>query len=182
VRPLAIHEQDPPPPFRVAAGGPIVPPATARLFSVWNGSAIGAQYHELADIAQAVQALVPASWSDVGLEWLVKAGEGGDWQSRWGPSPLAVSGPAPLGELVAEGEQLGVRVGPYVVVRGRADGLRAALSQVAACARVAERVVFNLEPGAGYFTGLSPVSWVNGYFDLLGLGSEKLELCAIPRT
>ena len=150
---------------------------------MWNGSAIGAGYHSLADIARAVQALVPASWTDVGLEWLVKAGEGGDWQSRWDTHPLAVSGPARLAELVAEGEQLGVRVVPYVVVRGRADWLGAELVQVAACARVAERVVLNLEPGAQfYFNGVPSVEWVNAYFDRLGLGSSKLELCAIPRT
>jgi len=149
---------------------------------VWNGSAIDARYHKLADIAQAVRALVPVSWTDVGLEWLVKAGEGGDWQSRWDPHHLAVSGPARLGELVAEGEQLGLRVVPYVVVRGRADWLDAELAQVEACARVAERVVLNLEPGASYFNGTPTLDWVNGYFARLGVASEKLELCAIPRT
>jgi len=149
---------------------------------VWNGSAIDARYHDLADIAQAVQALVPASWSDVGLEWLVKAGEGGDWQSRWDTHPLAVSGPARLGELVAEGYQLGVRVVPYVVVRGREDWLGAELAQVEACARVAERVVLNLEPGASYFNGTPSVGWVESFFFGLGLDPAKLELCAIPRS
>jgi hypothetical protein len=149
---------------------------------VWNGSAIGARYHELADIAQAVRALVPSSWSDVGLEWLVKAGEGGDWQSTWDPHPLAVSGPARLAELVTEGEQLGVRVVPYVVVRGRAEWLGAELEQVAACARVAQRVVLNLEPGASYFNGTPTLDWVNAYFARLGVDRAKLELCAIPRS
>lgn len=149
---------------------------------MWNGSAIGSRYQSLADVALAIRALVPASWSDAGLEWLVKAGEGGSWQSTWDPHPLAISGQAKLAELVNHGLQLGVEVIPYVVVRGRDEWLQAELAQIRACAAVAERVVLNLEPGASYFNGTPTVDWVNAWFGNLGLKASQLELCAIPRS
>ncbi len=97
----------------------------------------------------------------------------------WDPHPLAVSGPARLAALVALGQDLGVRVVPYVVVRGRSEWLHAERRQIQQCAYAAERVVLNLEPGAPYFNGEPRVDWVASYLD--GVAGE-LELCAIPRA
>lgn len=150
---------------------------------MWNGSSIGAQYQTLVDVAEAVNNLCPPSWTEPGnSEWLVKAGEGGNWQATWDGSPLAIGHAARLRDLVDQGQPLGIEVIPYYVVRGRDAWRTAEISQIQQCAHAASRVVLNLEPGASYFNGQPTVDWVNRWFDELDLDPAKLELCAIPRA
>lgn len=127
------------------------PAPIAKPFRVWNGTQIASRYHSVADVAEAVRALIPAgSWAP---EWLVKAGEGGTWQARWDRHRLAVSGPEKLRELVQAGQDCGLAVTPYVVVRGRAEWREAEIEQIAQCAAAAGRVVLNLEDGLAYWNG-----------------------------
>jgi hypothetical protein len=159
-------------------------------FSVWNGVSISRGYASMADVAAAVQALVPDGprWSPV--EWLVKAGEGGTYQRTWDHHPLAIGSAAELGQRIKEGAARGIRVVPYIVVRGRADWRGAEHQQIVECAAVARRVVLNLEEGASYWNGPTnqqelQETWIWPLEEALRrtprARTAEIEICAIPR-
>ena len=129
-----------------------------KRFVVWNGTTINPKYQNIAHIRDAVLALRPltptgrARWS---LEWAVKAGEGGTWQSAFDPHPMSLHGADHLGHLVRLGRELRppLRVTPYVNVRGRAEWNEAEWDQIVDCARAARRVILNVEPGDQFWNG-----------------------------
>jgi hypothetical protein len=160
-----------------------------KLFSVWNGTTINPRYQSMADIKNAVHTLNPfprnRAWHE---EWLIKAGEGGTWQSDLGDShPLALSGPDSLQERVAQGVRYKLHVIPYVVIRGKPAWDQDEWNQITDCARLADRVVLNLEPGAQYWDGPTAQQelfdqYINPLLDQLStLPSYQLEVCMIPR-
>ncbi len=130
---------------------PIVKPNPPRRFAVWNGVSISSAYQSLSDILAAIKALVPNG--NYALEWLVKAGEGGTYQATWDSSPLAIDGPAKIKSLCDEGAALGLTVTPYFVIRGKPEWIPAEITQIAAAAGAAGRLVLNLEPGNQYWDG-----------------------------
>lgn len=165
----------------------------APRFSVWNGVDINPAYQTMDDIAQACLDLVPTQVGKWDVEWLVKAGEGGSYQSQFDSHPLAVSGPDKLAELLAAGtgHSPPVWVTPYFVVRARPEWLADEIETIADCAAVTRRVVLNLEPGAPYYNGQTDPTWINeNYIGPLweaiegktdgGQGVE-LEIASIPR-
>src|ERR1051326_1079876 len=122
------------------------PKPTTRRFTVWMSSNIPAHYGSVDDIAAAVFALVPpGSWDEV--ELLLKAGEGGSWQAAFDPHPLAINSPMGLLERVQDGRAVGLRVSPYVVVRGRPEWMAGEVQMIRQCVEVAGRCVLNVEPG-----------------------------------
>jgi hypothetical protein len=165
---------------------PVVIKSPPRRFAVWMGTAIPWKYRSMADVAAAVQALCPpGEWAP---EVLIKAGEGGSWQSTWDKHPLAVSGACMLGILCKEGEAQGLTVTPYFVIRGKPAWVPSEIEQIVQAAEVAGRVVLNLEPGAMYWNGPTDAEAVAaGYLrPLRQLLAERapgavIELAAIPR-
>jgi hypothetical protein len=152
---------------------------------VWNGVSINPRFRSVADIAAAVLALVPAcSWDQI--EWLVKAGEGGSYQASWlHPSwgdghPLAVDGAAKLGQLIQEGQQAGIRVTPYVVIR-RGTMAGAEQAMIRELVHVAGRCVLNREPGPMYDAGPFDPADDAAYLAGIGCAAACLEVCTIPR-
>jgi hypothetical protein len=160
---------------------PVTPPAVSRRFTVWSGSTIARSHRTVADLAAAVYALVPAGvWDEV--ELLLKAGEGGSWQSLFDTHPLAPSGPAMLADLVDQAKAWGLRITPYVVVRGRAEWLPHEQLMIRQCVDVADRCVLNVEPGAPYWNGPNDPRYIRAYLAAIGVAAERLEVCLIPRA
>jgi hypothetical protein len=158
---------------------PPTPPVPVKRFSVWNGVTI--QHKTIKDLAEVTLSLVPdPSWTKV--ELYLKAGEGGTWQSAWDSSPLALSGPASLEARIRQGLEHGIRIIPYVVVRGRTAWLTPEQVQIKQCADIAGRCVLNLEPGAQYWNGPNNPTYIKEtYLAPIGVSPDKLQLCAIPR-
>ena len=164
--------------------------ATGR-FSVWNGSSINPYWQSLDQIHEAIASIKPCGYKQ--LEWIVKAGEGGTWQSAWDSNPLAISGPDQLATLYTQGKALKLKVTPYVVIRGRPEWNDAEWQQIAQCVQVCRRVVLNLEPGDEYWNGpTDPTDLNNNYIAPMWnaiqavvtrrqLGVAQLELACIPR-
>lgn len=154
------------------------PAPVSKVFSVWNGNTM--HHQTVRAVAEAVKALSPdQAW---GLEWFPKAGEGGTWQSAWDSSPLAISGPAHLSDLAAEMRiEHGIRLVPYVVIRGRPEWREAEMEQIRQCVLAAGMCILNLEPGSDYWNGPTDVGGVHHWFTSLDVAEDKLWLCAIPR-
>jgi hypothetical protein len=165
---------------RRAAVTPI-PRKTVRRFTVWCGSSIGRQYQTIEQLAARVLDLLPTGvWDE--LELLMKAGEGGTWQSAFDPHPLALSGSWTLANHIADARSIGVRITPYVVVRGRPAWLADEQAQIRACVTVAGRCVLNVEPGAPYYNGPNDPTYIRGYLRGIAVPADALEVCAIPRA
>jgi hypothetical protein len=155
-------------------------PPTARRFTVWNGSSISPAHRTIEDLAIATYALLPAGvWDEV--ELLLKAGEGGTWQSAFDPHPLALSGPTMLAAHIATADGYALRITPYVVVRGRGDWLAGEQAQIRQCVQVARRCILNVEPGAPYWNGPNDPGFIRGYLRGIGVQASALEVCLIPR-
>lgn len=158
---------------------PVVP-RTARRFSVWSGSSIAPQHQTVEDLAGAVFGLLPAGvWDEI--ELLIKAGEGGTWQAAFDSHPLAPSGPFSLTQTVAQGKALGLRITPYVVVRGRPSWAPLEQHMIRECVYAADRCVLNVEPGAAYWNGPNDPAYIRGYLRKAGVPASTLEVCMIPR-
>lgn len=156
-------------------------PRLVRRFTAWMGVDIPAHYQSVAQLAAAVESLNPAgAWDE--LELLLKAGEGGSWQSNFDPHPLAVSGPAKLGQLIDEAQPLGLRITPYVVVRARPDWIGGETVMINQCVAVAGRCVLNVEPGALYYNGPNDPSYIRNYLRGCDVPASTLEVCLIPRA
>jgi hypothetical protein len=157
------------------------PRKTVRRFTVWCGSSIGRQYQTIEQLAARVLDLLPTGvWDE--LELLMKAGEGGTWQSAFDPHPLALSGSWTLANHIADARSIGVRITPYVVVRGRPAWLADEQAQIRACVTVAGRCVLNVEPGAPYYNGPNDPTYIRGYLRGIAVPADALEVCAIPRA
>ena len=163
----------------------VAPELAAARFGVWNGVSIQRRYQSLEEVHAAVQELnpYPERWAP---EWLVKAGEAGTWQLAWDSHPLAISGPEDLRALYERGQEIGLLVTPYVIVRGRAEWNAGEWAQIAACAEITGRVVLNLEDGPRYWNGPTR-AWALAAEYLAPLrerlpAGAQLELCAIPRN
>jgi hypothetical protein len=157
---------------------PPAPPATRRAFSVWHGNSIG-NFGSLEQIVDAVRALCPEP-DACDLEWWPKAGEV-DWQSAFDPHPLAISGPEELGRHHARMSELGVRLVPYVVVRGRPEWQDREQAMIRACVQYTGVCCLNLEPGTQYWNGATSPGGVQLWLDALGVPPDNLWLCPIPR-
>lgn len=166
--------------LRRSAPAPVVP-HTMRRFTVWSGSSISPQHRTIEDLARAVYALVPAGvWDQV--ELLLKAGEGGSWQSAFDSHPLAPRDSAHLAGLVAEALTFGLRITPYVVTRGRSGWIAGEQAMVSACVAVAGRCVLNTEPGSPYWNGPNDPAFIRSYIRGCGVSADALEVCMIPRA
>lgn len=166
----------------VQAPEPTTPePAPARRFTVWCGSSIGAQHHTIEDLAAATYALLPPGvWDEV--ELLMKAGEGGSWQSAFDPHPLAISGAATLLAHVQQARPFGLRISPYIVVRARPAWAPGEQAMIRACVGVAGRCNLNVEPGAQYYNGPNDPAYIREYIAGAGVPADTLEVTLIPRA
>lgn len=157
------------------------PPHVARRFSVWMGSSIAPHFKTVEQIAIAVYALLPPGvWDEV--EVLLKAGEGGSWQSQFDSHPLAISGTVSLALLVADGKAHGLRISPYVVVRARPQWIVGEQTVIRHCVNAAGRCVLNVEPGTPYYNGPNDPAFIKSFYDGIGVPKETLEACLIPRA
>lgn len=159
---------------------PVVP-TTNRRFTVWCGVDISPAYMTINDLARATLDLGPTGeWDEV--ELLLKAGEGGSWQSAFDPHPLAISGPDKLATLRSAGPMVGITITPYVVVRGRQSWLADEQAMIRACVQVAGRCVLNVEPGSQYWNGSTNPAYIKAYLQGCGVPASTLEVCTIPRA
>lgn len=161
----------------------VVPPTplTTRRFTVWCGVNISPGYRSVNDLAVATRDLAPTGeWDDA--ELLLKAGEGGSWQSAFDPHPLAISGPDKLATLRSAGPAAGITITPYVVVRGRPAWITGEQAMIRSCVEVAGRCVLNVEPGAQYWNGPGDPAYIRAYLQGCGVPASSLELCTIPRA
>jgi len=151
-----------------------------RRFTVWNCSSINPTHQTIGDLCLATLALVPAGqWDEV--ELLLKAGEGGSWQSSFDSHPLALNGPTNLASHIAVAKVAGVRITPYVVVRGRVAWMTDEQSQIRQCAATCGRCVLNVEPGAPYYNGANDPGFIRNYLAGCNVPGGALEVCLIPR-
>jgi hypothetical protein len=151
-----------------------------RRFSVWCGAKLSPARQTVTDLAQAALALLPpGSWDTV--ELLIKAGEGGTWQGSFDSHPLAPHSAADLQALIASASRSGVRISPYVVVRGRPEWRSQEQQLVRDCVRIAQRCVLNVEPGASYWNGSTDPAYIRQFLRDLIVPALSLEVCAIPR-
>jgi hypothetical protein len=166
----------------VAAAAAPLAPKTTRRFTVWCGSSINRAHRTVEDLARATFALLPrGTWDEV--ELLIKAGEGGSWQSNFDAHPLALSGPFALTQLVAEGRAVGLRITPYVVVRARSAWIADEQRQIRQCVAAAGRCVLNVEPGTPYYNGPNDPRFIRGvYLAGIGVPADAIEVCMIPRA
>lgn len=153
-------------------------PAEPRTFSVWTGSVIGG--YSLPELCDAIKALAPpGEWA---YEWWVLAGEGGSWAARWDTySPLAIGSAADLGLRREFAAGLGVRVVPWVVMRGRPGWGMEERLLIRQCVEVAGVCALNLESGPSYWNGpVSPLA-VAEWLEMLDVPRERLWLTVVPR-
>jgi hypothetical protein len=163
----------------VAAPAP-APPKTVRRFTVWGPSDWPAQYRSVEQIcAQAWSLVPPGVWDEV--ELLVKAGEGGSWQSAFDPNPLAISSATDLAQMIEMAAQYGVRVSPYIVARGRPEWVEGEQRMIRDCVRIARRCNVNVEPGAPYWNGPKDPLYIRGYLAGADVPANTLEVTLIPR-
>lgn len=165
--------------LRREPASPPSPPATVRRFTVWGPSNLSPRYSSILDILVEVQRLVVGSgWTEV--EFLMKAGEGGTWQGAFDSHPLAPRGPNDLIDYVQVARDFGMRVSPYVVVRGRREWLAAEQVMIEKCCAIAGRCNLNVEPGTPYWNGPNDPDFIRDY--LRGSGPrDALEVTLIPR-
>jgi hypothetical protein len=162
---------------------PPAPPATRRAFGVWNGTEI--KHGSLEAIADRVRALCPEP-DACDLEWYPKAGEV-SWQATFDGHPLAISHAQELGAHHARMSELGVRLVPYVVIRGRPHWWQAERDLIRACVDYSGACILNLEPpsipphGGYYWNGPTDEQGVRDWIGGLDLPPEVLWLCPIPR-
>lgn len=155
-------------------------PETVRRFSVWGPANLSNRYGSILDILLAVRQLVVGSgWTEI--EFLMKAGEGGSWQGAFDPHPLAPNGPDELLHYVEAARDFGMRVTPYVVVRGRPEWIAGEWAHIKQCVDIAGRCVLNVEPGAPYWNGRNDSPTIYGYLHGIHVPPEALEVCLIPR-
>jgi hypothetical protein len=155
-------------------------PQTRRRFTVWNGSSISPAHQTIGDLCLATLALVPAGqWDEV--ELLLKAGEGGSWQSNFDGHHLALNGPTNLASHIAVAKVAGVKISPYVVVRGRAPWIADEQAMIRQCAATAGRCILNVEPGAPYWNGANDPGFIRAYLAGCNVPGGSLEVCLIPR-
>ena len=166
---------------------PPPPSKTIRRFSVWGPADLPQHYTSIEQVLdRALSLVVGLGWDEV--EFLVKAGEGGSWQQSLSWHPLHISGPASLQQWMSVGAARGIRVTPYVVVRGRGsrwpsqDWRVPEQAQIRECCRVAGRCVMNLEPSVQlYWGGPFDAAGIVEYLVDIGVAPEQLEVAAIPR-
>jgi hypothetical protein len=167
--------------LRVATSTAPTPPKTIRRFSVWMAVDIPAHYQTVGQMAAALESLTPAGqWDE--LELLMKAGEGGSWQSQFDSHPLALSGVQALEQRIAEGAAVGIRITPYVVVRAKTGWVAGEQTMIRQCVQVAGRCVLNVEPGAPYYNGPLDPGFIRGYLLGCQVPASALEVCMIPRA
>lgn len=172
---LLLLEED-----KAVIHAPQQPVGRPRRFTVWGPANLSRAYRSVQQLAEAARALLPAGdWDEV--ELLLKAGEGGSWQSMFDSHPLAPSGAQHLATIVADGAHYGVRITPYVVVRGRTTWVGPEQDHMRTCAQVAGSVLLNVEPGAPYWNGPNDPGFIRGYIKGTGLPKEKIRVCLIPR-
>lgn len=167
-------QPDPPPP------PPPPPDPLRRTFSVFTGAGIPTRYQNEKAIAEAIRGLCP--WSDANLEWWVKAGEGGSWEGEWDHHPLAIGSDGDLMARALAMIRLGVRLVPWVVLRGRPEWEEGEQEIIRQCVEVTGACGLNLEPGDAYWNGPTDPGAVAEWIDRLGLAPDLLWLVAIPRT
>lgn len=156
-------------------------PKTVRRFTAWMAVDIPPHYQTVAQMADALRALLPAGqWDE--LELLMKAGEGGSWQSAFDPHPLAISGVQALEQRIAEGAAAGIRITPYVVVRAKPGWVAGEQMMIRQCVRIAGRCILNVEPGAPYYNGPLDPGFIRGYLSGCNAPAQALEVCMIPRA
>lgn len=158
---------------------PPPPPPMRKTFSVWTGANTPSGLRTELQIAEAIRGLCP--WPDADLEWYIKAGEGGSWEAEWDEHPLALGGPQDLINRRDVLAHLGVRVVPWVVVRGRPEWAEGEYNVIRACAGISGACVLNLEPGPSYWNGPTEPGLIAEWIDRIGLTPEQLWLTAIPR-
>lgn len=161
---------DPPPP----------PPPDRKNFSVWTGNTIPTWIHNSGDIARAIQDLNPYA-GPTNLEWWVKVGEGGSWQATWDPHPMCPGSVEEMVTLVYQMSQHGIRVVPWVVLRGRPEWSEGEYEMIRACAAATGSCALNLENGPEYWNGPTDAGQVGEWIDRIGVASSALWLTAIPR-
>lgn len=150
-----------------------------QAFSVWTGAEIPSGLRTEVAVADAIKRLVP--WPTPQLEWYLKAGEGGSWEAEWDKHPLAIGAAQDLQHRVMVMAHLGIRVVPWVVVRGRPEWAEGEYEMIRACSEIAGSCVLNLEPGRQYWVGPTDPEGVAEWIDRIGVGPESLWLTAIPR-
>jgi hypothetical protein len=133
------------------------------------------------DLANATVALRPSGdWTET--ELLLKAGEGGSWQSSFDGHPLAPSSATMLARLIADAATLGLRITPYVVVRAKQAWIADEQAMIRACVEVAGRCVLNVEPGVKYWDGPNDPTFIRNYLRGVQVDPAALEVCMIPRS
>lgn len=168
-----LQPDAPPPP-------PPPPPPVRPTFSVWTGAQIPGQYQTPAAIATAIRALCP--WPDANVEWWIKAGEGGSWEGEWDLHQLALGGPDDLLNRCLQMRDLGARLVPWVVLRGRPEWEAGEFEVIRDCTRISGACALNLEPGDSYWNGPTTPGAVSEWLGRLGVARDSLWLTAIPRT
>lgn len=143
---------------------------------IWNGASIGNQYSSYAQIADKVKSLTLPGFYP---QWIVKAGEGGAYQTQFDPSPLAIKSAGHLAQVKGIMAGYGVDVQPYLNVRG--TWMNVELEQFKAVYDAVGFVIVHLEPGQYYYDpNVNQAQYVAELWNRIP--GEGMELVSIPRT